>query len=121
MPRQIEELNSNTVVSNALEWSDFRDETIGRYFDAYKLNNITPGRAVTISMSSQNFDTWVGVYNIDSGEWVAWDDNSGIGSNSQLSFTPTYGDQDSYVIFATSASPNSAGNYYISASQNSRR
>jgi hypothetical protein len=98
------------------EAGDYYVAQEGYYYDYYQLTNLTPGVPVTISMTSYNMDTWVGIINGDTGKWVVYDDNSGSGTNSLLSFTPVFGDQGNYYIAASSSGPNSTGTYSLSVS-----
>ena len=113
----IDFLPVNSTVSDQLgEYGDDYSHTTGHYFDYYQIGNLAPGYEVNVSVSSRNFDTFLGIYNGNTGELVGTDDNSGAGTNSQFSFTPVFGDQDSYYAIVTSAGPNSTGYYNISAS-----
>ena len=110
----------NSTVSDTLgESGDFYAATQGYYYDFYLLTDVTPGVDVTISVESGQFDTWVSVYNTGSGQFVQQDSNSGAGTNSLMSFTPTFGDQDSYMVLVSSEnnSFNATGAYNVSAVQ----
>lgn len=106
---------NSAIVDTLGESDDYYNPQTGYWYDLYHLTNVTPGVAVTISMTSDNMDTFVGVYNVDSGELVASNDDAGSGTNSLLSFTPTFGDENSYVIYATSYAPRSTGTYTLAA------
>ena len=113
-------LSVNSVVSDTLgEYNDLYDATNGYYYDFYMLTDVTPGVDVTISVESGQFDTWVSVYNTASGEFVQQDSNGGAGTNSLMSFTPTFGDQNSYMVLVSSEnnSFNATGAYNVSAFQ----
>lgn len=103
----------SSITDTLGEAGDYYNPTGAYYYDFYQLTNLTPGVSVTISMNSYNMDTWVGIINADTGEWIAWDDNSGSGTNSLLSFTPVFGDQSNYYVAASSSGPNSTGTYSL--------
>ena len=113
-------LSVNSTVSDTLgEAGDFYAATQGYYYDFYLLTDVTPGVDVTISVESGQFDTWVSIYNSGSGEIVQQDSNGGAGTNALTSFTPTFGDQDSYMVLVSSEnnSFNATGAYSVSAFQ----
>lgn len=111
-------LVNNSTVSDALgEHGDIYLASNARYYDMYQLTNLNFGYATTVNVGSNNFDTLVYIYNADTNQIVAWDDDSGLGSNSSVTFTPAPGDQNSYYAIVTSASWNSTGAYNISLSQ----
>jgi hypothetical protein len=97
--------------NGGIEWYD---STNAYYYEAFLLSNPTPGVPVSISLASNNFDTWLGVYDLDTNKYVAFDDNGGGGTNSALSFTPTYGDSYAIVISSSDFSHNATGNYKLS-------
>lgn len=105
----------NSVVSDYLgEAGDFYSPTEGYYYDFYKVTNLAPGYSVTVNVESNSFDTYVGIYNAGTGE-IQWDNNSGSGTNAQITFAAPVGDQDSYYVLVSSAGVNSAGGYTVSA------
>ncbi|MGQ4646275.1 hypothetical protein [Lyngbya aestuarii] len=105
----------NSTVSDQLGgYGDIYDPTTGHYYDFYQITNVAPGYELNISLNSNNFDTSLYIYNASTNEFVGYDDNGGGATNSQLSFTPVFGDQDSYYAIVTSAGPSSTGYYDIS-------
>jgi hypothetical protein len=109
-------LSVNSTVSETLgEYGDYYDATSGYYYDFYQLTNLAPGYGVTIDLASNNFDTYVGIYNASSGQFVGFNNDGGAGTNSSFTFTPTLGDQSSYYAVVSSNGVNSTGNYQISA------
>jgi len=112
----IEFISVNSTVSDQLGgYGDYRSSTDGHYYDYYQITNLEPGYAVNVSLNSNNFDTFLYIYNASTNQFVGYDDNGGGGTNSQLSFEPFFGDQDSYYAIVTSAGPSSTGSYNISA------
>lgn len=105
----------NSTVSESLTTNDVYEFIAGGgyYYDYYLLTNVVPGNSVTLTLNSQNFDTFLEVYDYDSGNLLAYDDNGGVNTNSQLKFTPQVG--DAYIIGVSSAGSNSTGDYTISA------
>lgn len=114
----IANLTVNSTVSQSLGgYGDYRNGVDGRYYDFYRLSNLSPGLRVTVDLKSRSFDTVLYLYNAETGKIVGFDDNSGQGSNSRFGFTPTFGDQNSYYVIASSKAANSAGAYTVSAYQ----
>lgn len=109
-------VNSSLVetLGNGTGGAEWYDPTNAYYYEAFYLTNATPGVPLTVSVASSSFDTILGVYNLDTGAYVAIDDNSGGGSNSALYFTPNYG--DSYAVVVSSVGHNSTGSYTVSVS-----
>lgn len=115
---RVASLTVNSTVSQSLgEATDYYSQRNGRYYDYYRLTNLTPGQRVTVSLNSNRFDTYLYLMNAETGRIVARDDDSGAGTNSRLSFTPTFGDQGSYYVIASSCAPNSTGAYTLSVYQ----
>jgi hypothetical protein len=108
----------NSLVSETLGApNDYYDASTAHYHDFYQLANLVPGTDVNVSLSSSNFDTVLTIYNANSGQIIGSNDDGGAGTNSQFTFTPVFGDQDSYFAIVTSYAPNSTGSYNISSSQ----
>jgi hypothetical protein len=109
-------LSVNSTVSDTLGgYGDIYDGTTGYYYDVYQLDNLAPGYQVSVSVESGQFDTWVGIYNASSGQYIGTDDDGGAATNSLFSFTPVFGDQNSYYAVVSSYAPVSTGSYNISA------
>lgn len=85
----------------------------GHYYDDYQLYNVIPGDSITVTLNSQSFDTWLAIYDSGTGSLLYYDDNGGLGTNSQLTFTPQVGDE--YIVSVSTAGSNSTGDYIVSA------
>ncbi|WP_413176352.1 Calx-beta domain-containing protein [Anabaena azotica] len=84
----------------------------GSFADDYRLIGVSPGQNVKVNLNSTNFDPYVQLLNASTGNLIAFDDDSGEGSNSQLSFTVQAGID--YVIRTTSYGSDLTGNYSLS-------
>ena len=102
-----------STLNGRLDFSDSLNPTrSGAFKDDYLLNNATGGR-VQISMNSSSFDTYLQVVNSQTGRVIAFDDDSGTGSDSQLSLTIQAG--VNYVVRATSYEAYDTGSYSLTA------
>jgi len=106
----------NDTLNNGSGGVEWYDSTNAYYYEAYILSNSTPGIPVSISLSSNSFDTWLGVFDLDTNKYVATNDNGGGGTNSALSFIPTYGDNYAIVVSSSDYSHNATGSYKLSVS-----
>jgi hypothetical protein len=61
--------------------------------DEYQLTDLTIGEDVYVSVKSDDFDTYLEIYEIENQnlKYLTGDDNSGEGTNSQIIFTPESG------------------------------
>lgn len=85
----------------------------GSHFDLYRIAGRS-GQTLTITMRSDDFDTWLAVGRMSGGEFEAieTDDDGAGGTDSQLAFTfPTSGE---YLIRANSLSSGETGGYTLS-------
>ena len=85
----------------------------GSYYDGYYLTNLVAGQQVQVNLES-TFDTYLQLVNADTGAVVAYDDDSGVGFNSQLTFTAQGG--INYIVRATSYSAGVTGEYTLTTS-----
>ena len=111
----LDTLRVNSQVSESLSSSDqyvFAGGG-GYYYDFYELTNVVSGNPVTVSLTSNNFDAYLELYDLDSGSFIVSNDNGGTLTDSKLTFTPQVG--DGYVIGVTSSGNNSTGDYIVSA------
>ncbi|MEB3260772.1 MAG: hypothetical protein VKP63_09125, partial [Cyanobacteriota bacterium] len=69
---------------------DDRGELNFFYHNDYELIDVEPGRTIWLSLEA-NFNGWLEVFDRASGQLVAWDDDSGLGTNSLLGFLPLSG------------------------------
>ena len=111
----LDTLRVNSQVSESLSSSDSYEFISGGgyYYDYYELSNVVPGNPVTVSLTSNNFDTFLELYDLDSGTLIGSNNNGGAGTNSQITFTPQVG--DAYAIGVSSAGSNSTGSYTVGA------
>ncbi|MBD2100849.1 hypothetical protein [Leptolyngbya sp. FACHB-261] len=107
----------NSTISDTLGGQgDYYSAADGHYYDFYQLTNVAPGSNITVDvMGGTGLDTYLYLYNSASQSVVGFDDDGGGGTNSRLSFQPTFGDQDSYMAIVTSYAPNATGAYTIGA------
>jgi hypothetical protein len=98
------------TLSGSLSTTDPRSTVrTSMYADSYTFTG-TAGTAVTITMTSGAFDTWL-VLKSPSGTVVAQDDDGNGGTNSRIAYTPTA--SGTFTIEATSYSANATGSYSI--------
>ena len=111
----LDTLRVNSQVSESLSSSDqyVFEGGGGYYYDYYELTNVVPGNPITVSLSSNNFDTYLALYDLESGAFIGGDNDGGAGTNSRITFTPQVG--DAYAIGVTSNGSNSTGYYTVGA------
>jgi hypothetical protein len=100
-------MNVGSTVNGTLTTNDCQEQ--GWFTDYYeiRLNN---GRDVSIDLASNEFDTFVELYDRETGDFIADDDNSGFGNNARLQgFLPA----GTYVIAASSFFQNETGDYNL--------
>jgi subtilisin family serine protease len=107
---------NNTVYGSLASTDALNPTRSGSYKDDYLYRSSTTG-TVQLNMNSSQFDTYLQVVNASTGQVVAYDDDSGPGVNSQVSFTATAG--TSYLVRATSYSAYATGTYDLTARANS--
>jgi hypothetical protein len=86
----------------------------GHYFDILTVY-LTAGRSVTFTMSSFSFDSYLEVRTGDGSGVLAFDDNSGGGTNARVRFTANT--TGFYQIWARAATPFRTGQYTIETTQ----
>lgn len=79
--------------------------------DDYLLTDIVPGEQVQVNLFSPDYDPFVQIVNADTGEVIAFDDDSGFGVNSRLSFTAEEGVD--YIVRVTSFGSDATGDYTV--------
>jgi hypothetical protein len=112
MTTSITEIAPGVQTSGQLLPTDYVDPTNGWAYDLYHLTSFTPGVPVTVSLNG-TFDNDLSVWN-ETGQLVAYDNNSGGGTNAELSFTPVLGDD--YLIGVANYAPNNYGSYELKIS-----
>lgn len=108
-------LNGNDSLAGSLAEGDDNNELRpDSFYDGYLLKNVVAGEQVLVNLSSNDFDTYLQLVDADTGELLAFDDDSGIGFNSQLIFTV---EQDTnYILRASSYAPIVTGEYSLTTS-----
>lgn len=112
------ELDVRDGTQSVLESLDRNDRPnptrLGSYSDDYRLVGLNPGQQATIDLVAINnsFDTYVQLINASTGQVIAFDDDSGEGLNSRLTFTATAGVE--YAVRVTSFNINAIGDYRLS-------
>lgn len=105
----------NTTVSSFLSATDaltpFRPD---HFYDGYLLTNLTPYQQVSLSLTSNDFDTYLHVIDANTGQLITFDDNSGSATNAALDFVAR--PNTDYLVHVTSASALTLGEYSLSAS-----
>ncbi|MEO1298678.1 MAG: S8 family serine peptidase, partial [Cyanobacteria bacterium J06636_16] len=86
----------------------------GSLRDDYWLTDVTAGQQVQVNLDSFEFDTYLQLINADTGQIIGFDDDSGWGFNSQLTFTAE-ADID-YILRATSYGAQATGDYTLTTS-----
>ncbi|MEM9818569.1 MAG: S8 family peptidase, partial [Cyanobacteria bacterium P01_D01_bin.6] len=76
--------------------------------------DVTAGQQVQVNLDSFEFDTYLQLINADTGQVIGFDDDSGWGFNSQLTFTAE-ADID-YILRATSYGAQATGDYTLTTS-----
>lgn len=87
----------------------------GYYTDRYTFG-VLPGRAVTITLASSSFDTYLYLRD-GAGNVISSDDDSGGGTNSRISYTLPAGAWGNYTIEATSYYSGRSGAYTLTLTQ----
>ena len=95
---------ADTDPSNPTRSSRFRDD--------YFLTGLNPGQSVQLNLNG-NFDTFLQLIDADTGQVIRWDDDSGPGLNSQLTFTAQQGVD--YIVRTTSFGSGVTGNYSLTS------
>ncbi|MEG3969304.1 C2 family cysteine protease [Microcoleus sp. T2B6] len=95
---------------------DFDPEDQENYADPYLLTELAAGLTVTVTQESQDFDAYLTVVDLLTGEVVAKNDDINTSSgdfNAGVSFTTEQGGQ--YVVFASSVDAPGLGDYTLNA------
>ena len=103
---------SERVYGDLFYFDDFNPTRLYAYKDDYLLTSPISGN-IQINLDSSEFDAYLQLVNVNTGGLIAFDDDGGIGTNAQLSFTAQAGGQ--YLIRATSYSSFEVGSYSLTA------
>jgi PKD repeat protein len=99
-------------ITGELASADSRSQTrTGAFADLYRLNSIVPGQELVIEMTSEQFDSYLYLYN-EFKQLLYQDDNSGGGNHARLRYTPS--DTSELLVEATSVRDNTLGKYTLS-------
>ncbi len=111
-------ISANQSLNGSLSFNDFNNPTrSGSYRDDYSLTGVSAGQQVRINLNSSAFDTYLQLVNASTGELIDYDDDSGSGTNSELSFTVQSG--VNYIIRVASYYASTTGNYTLSTTTSS--
>jgi hypothetical protein len=106
---------ANTSITGTLSTSDVKNPTsfgTGTYSDDYTIAEVTVDKPIILDLEA-SFNGYLQLINADTQQVIAQDDNSGTGSNSRITFTPTEG--VNYIARVTSYYANATGSYALRA------
>lgn len=105
------DISAGEGISGELTDTDPENELrSGSFSDAYYLSDLIPGQLVQVDIDAE-FDSYLQLVNAETGELIAYDDDSGSGLNSQLIFTAEEGID--YLVQVTSFANGVTGEYTI--------
>ncbi|MDJ0713429.1 MAG: calcium-binding protein [Prochloraceae cyanobacterium] len=108
-------ITNNQTISGDLSITDSRDPLFPtEYKDDYLLTDITPGQQIQINLDSGIFDAYLQLVNADTGQVIDFNNDFGVGINSQLTFTAVAG--INYLVRVSSSNPNETGSYTLTSS-----
>ncbi len=115
-PQFRENITIMAIVNGFLVSNDPLNPTrSGTFSDDYLLTGVSAGQVVQIDLTSpsgtNNFDTYLQLVNADTGAVIDFDDDGGLGFNSQLTFTAQQGVD--YIVRATSFGSGATGSYAV--------
>jgi PKD repeat protein len=102
---------SNTVTGELASSDHYSQTRSNSFADRYRVTSVTAGQELVIDMQSQDFDSYLYLYD-EYRRLLRLDDNSGGGQHAHLRYTPVR-DGDLYIE-ATSFEDNKLGNYSLS-------
>lgn len=112
-PQVNNHLQTSSRISESLSFDDDLNPTRTlAYKDDYVLYSPTTDR-VRLTMDSSEFDTYLQIVDINTGEVLAFDDDGGSSTNSELTFTVQAGQR--YTVRATSYAALETGAYNLAA------
>ena len=111
-PPPIPNIGINQTLSGSLSHLDVDDSIrSGHYADDYRLNGVSAGQRVQVSLNSSDFDAYLELINADTGDRIDYNDDAGVGTDSQLNFTAQSG--INYLIRVTSYDEDETGSYTL--------
>jgi hypothetical protein len=81
------------------------------YFDDYEITGVTAGQRITVSMSSDEVDSQVSIFDSSGGLVAENDDFAPPGRNAKVTFTA--GSGETYFIFASTGETDEIGAYEL--------
>jgi len=99
------------LTSGILKTSDAISPATGARVDVYDLFDAFGGQTLEIDLRSPNFDVLLLIYNVDTGNIVLQDNNSGPNTDASLTFFPVNGTR--YEIHVTSPNSSDLGRYEL--------
>jgi hypothetical protein len=102
VPQTINSTLTNTDPNNPTRSGKFRDD--------YRLTGVAPGQQVQLNLNAP-FDAYLQLVNANTGQVIAFNDDSNNTLNSQLTFTAQSGID--YIVRVTSYSNGATGNYSL--------
>ena len=105
-------LNGN--LTSTLTDSDLLQPTLnGTYSDDYQLIDVMVEQLITIELASDEYNTYLQLINADTGEVIIENDDSGLGTNSKLSFLAF--EDINYIVRVSGYDETELGIYQLSA------
>lgn len=113
LPHTAEATTASSSLTGRLSFSDDLNPTRRYTFKDDYLFSTQRTETVRLNLNSSTFDTYLQLVEASTGRLLAFNDDGGQGSNSQLSFTARAGQQ--YTIRATSYESYETGRYSLTA------
>ncbi|MEL6128767.1 MAG: peroxidase family protein [Cyanobacteria bacterium J06628_4] len=108
-------LAPNTTVDSFLSATDaitpFRPD---HFYDGYLLTNLSPYQQVSLSVASNDFDAYLQIIDANTGQLLAFDDDSGSSTSASLDFIAR--PNTDYLVHVTSFEDRALGRYSLSTS-----
>ncbi|NEZ68339.1 hypothetical protein D0962_37400 [Leptolyngbyaceae cyanobacterium CCMR0082] len=103
----------NTTVRSFLSPTDaITPHRDARFYDGYTLAGLEPYQLVSLELSSDDFDPYLQVIDLDTGQVIAFDDDGGPGTDAALRFVAQ--PDAEYLIHGTSFNVEAVGEYTLS-------
>jgi len=109
-----EALSTGSTTTGRLDQTDSLVQDGGdRYYDAFSLTNFRPGEFVELSLTSNEFDSFIQVFDLNRGVQIDLVDDNAFNFNPQLGF---YAEANNdYLVQVTSFQPQTEGSYQLTA------